>query len=540
MQNQLGCIDVGYRLPDGTPLIDSLTFSLGSLKTGIIGSNGIGKTTLLEILAGLRLPASGRVIREGRSAYLRQFEAIAPATEASAVLGVAKEISAYGKISRGDASAEDYDLMEQLWNLPELLDKTREELGLSHISLDRQVATLSGGELTRLRFARVLLQEPDFLLLDEPTNHLDLAGREFVYDLVDSWTNGLVIVSHDRTLLGRVDEIAEMSARGLEFYGGGWDFYCEMREVEKAAAEEDAASAKARLKRTRIAAQEAREKQQRRSSAGRKNLAKRGISPMAAGNLKRRSELTTAKLTDRHRKKVEEARRVFQEAKQRLPADNRVVMDLNLPNVPKSKRMVELRSVNYRYPESAADLWPTGLDAIITGQDRIWLKGANGSGKSTLLDIIAGYKRASTGEARIAAVRTAILDQRVGLLRDELSVLENVRAVAPGRPRLELQSILGRFQFRGDAALKKASVLSGGERMRAGLACLLGAGQAPEILMLDEPTNNLDLAGVDALISALKPFTGTLIVVSHDLTFIEEVALDRSIELFKPEQAFQT
>jgi ATPase subunit of ABC transporter with duplicated ATPase domains len=383
----------------------------------------------------------------------------------------------------------------------------------------------------RVRFVGALLEKPDFLLLDEPTNHLDLAGRAFVYHLIDSWTRGLVVVSHDRVLLARLDKIAELHQRGLRLYGGNWDVYREQRDLERAAAEQDLASAKAKLVRTRTAAQQTRERQERRSSSGRKKIATRGISPMAAGNLLRRAQASTSKLADRHKEKILEATRTFAEAKRRAPTEDSLSVDLKQANVPASKRMIELTDVNYKYAESERFLWAPNLTFTIFGRERIWLKGDNGSGKSTLLDIIRGLKQPTTGQVQAGTERIAMLDQPVSVLSNDLSVLENVRSAAPARPLEEIRNLLGRFLFRGALALKKVSKLSGGERMRAGLACLLGADQAPEILMLDEPANNLDLPSISALVSSLRNFTGSLIVVSHDITFVDDIGVDRSIDL---------
>jgi ATPase subunit of ABC transporter with duplicated ATPase domains len=260
-------------------------------------------------------------------------------------------------------------------------------------------------------------------------------------------------------------------------------------------------------------------------------VANANISPIAAGLLQRSAENSSARLKARHEKKVEEAMNDFQAAKSNLDADLRITVDLEEPQVPANKRMVELAGVNYRYPDAPVPLWRKPLDIEIIGPERIWLKGPNGSGKSTLIDLICRRKTPSTGTARTGSGRIGILDQRVSVLDNSLTVLENIRRVSRPRPTHELRILLGRFLFYKDDVFKPASALSGGERMRAGLACLLGADQAPDILILDEPTNNLDLSSVDQLVSALKEFRGVLIVVSHDISFVEEVGTGRVIEL---------
>jgi ATPase subunit of ABC transporter with duplicated ATPase domains len=255
------------------------------------------------------------------------------------------------------------------------------------------------------------------------------------------------------------------------------------------------------------------------------------VSAMQAGNLKRKAEGTTSRLAERHEVKVAEAESNFYTAKRQLPSEEAIHVDLKPGGVPRTKRMIELIDINYRYPGSERCLWQSNLNLTIFGRERIWLKGANGSGKSTLLDIILGRKQPVTGEIKVGTDRIGILDQPVSVLADDRTVLENIGLAAPGRTIAEIRSLAGRFGFRSDLALKKAWQLSGGERMRAGLACLLGADQAPAVLMLDEPTNNLDLSSLAALVSALTSFESTLIVVSHDITFVEEIRVDRGIDL---------
>jgi ATPase subunit of ABC transporter with duplicated ATPase domains len=385
----------------------------------------------------------------------------------------------------------------------------------------------------RVRIAGLLVQEPDFLLLDEPTNHLDYSARLFVYELIRSWKKGLVVVSHDRTLLSFVDQIAELGAQGLRFYGGDFQFYKHQRAAEKEAAEQSLATAKLKLKKAQTTARRTVERQQKRSASGHKHAAKTGISLMFAGNMKRKAENSASKLQGRHQKKIEDASRALQLAREGSPPDNHIIVDLEQPTVPAGKRMVELSKVNYRYAGAERFLWSTALDITITGAERVCLDGPNGSGKSTLIDLICGRKTPSAGVAKVATQRIGFIDQSVDLLDPALSVLDNLKQAAQARPEHELRILLGRFLFQKDAVLKTTSVLSGGERVRGALACLLGADQAPEILILDEPTNNLDLASVEAVASALGNYRGTLIVVSHDREFLEEIGVQRRIELAK-------
>jgi len=531
MHFHISVVDLACRLPDGGSVFESLTFAFDMVRTGLVGPNGIGKTTLLDVLAGRRAPSAGRVTRAGRVAYLPQAVALDPAATVAAALGVAGELAAHARIERGEGTAADVERLDGRWDLPERAARALERLGVGAVAPARPLGSLSDGEVTRVRLAGLLLGEPEFLLLDEPTNHLDRGARAVVHELVATWRKGLIVVSHDRRLLGRVDRIVEMGPLGLKEYGGGFELYRERRRVEREAAEQAVAGAEQRLAQAKAAAQRTRERQERRqATAGRKTL-KRSLPPIVAREWGRRAENTAARLKGRHEDKIEQLQADAEAARRNLPAEHTITIDLEHSRVPARKRIVELLGVNYRYPNAPRALWPAALSVELVGPERVSLAGPNGSGKSTLIDLIAGRKTPSAGEVRVGAARVALLDQKVSVLDPGATVLENVRRVAPGRPEHALRILLGRFLFVHDAALKPAGVLSGGERLRAGLACLLGAEQAPELLIADEPTNNLDLASLEALTGALRAFRGALLVVSHDATFLDDIGIEREITL---------
>lgn len=531
MHHHLSGVNLGYHLPDGSLLFNSLTFSFSEVRSGLVGVNGVGKTTLLEILVGGLKPSCGKIVKTGRVSYLRQIGQFDAAATVAEALNLDETLTAYDRAIGGQGRLEDFELIADGWDLPERINQIFTQLGVAHIALDRAIGSLSGGELTRVRIAGLLLNEPDFLILDEPTNHLDLLAREFVYDLIANWKKGLIVVSHDRRLLSLLDQIAELNPNGIKLYGGNYEFYREQRGTERAAAKQAVASAQQRLKNVRSIAQRTKERQQKRQAAGRKNAGDKNLPPIVAGNLQRSAENSAAQLKDRHERKIAHARQEVAEASSLLPIENQITVDLASTGVPAQKRMIEVTKVNFRYPNGLRQLWGSPLSFAVTGPERIWLKGANGTGKSTLIDLICGKKQPVDGEIRVATSRIGLLDQQVSLLDQSLTLLENLKRNAPLRPEHELRTLLGRFLFIRDDALKPTAKLSGGERMRAGLACLLGADQAPEILILDEPTNNLDLASVEALVSALNRYRGVLIAVSHDQAFMDEIGIERAIEL---------
>jgi ATPase subunit of ABC transporter with duplicated ATPase domains len=531
MQYHLSAAGLHYLHADGSRLFGPLTFSFNMTRTGLIGPNGVGKSTLLEILAGRKNASSGSLDRTGRVAYLPQSDCLMARASVADALSFASEIHAHERIARGEGETVDFEMLENHWDLPERIDMVFNQLAISNLRLDQPARTLSGGELMRVRLAGLLLLDPDFLLLDEPTNHLDSRAREFVYQIIQTWKKGLVVVSHDRVLLRLVDEIAEMDRKGIKFYGGNFDFYKEQREIERASAEQTLASAELRLKRARAVAQRAAERQQKRASAGRKAGMKANLPAIAAGGLKRKAENTASRLQERHERKIDSAISEARAARERVTIDSRIIFDLKQPAVPAGKRMVEMTSVNYRYPGARRPVWDQPVDMLIVGAERVRLNGPNGSGKSTIVSLIRGKLQPASGTVKVGTQRTGLLDQRLEVLDDSLTVYENLKRVAMLRPEHELRILLGRFLFIKDDVFKKAGVLSGGERMRAGLACLLGADQAPEILLLDEPTNNLDLSSVEAISSAIKNYRGALIVISHDRSFLEDIGIERTIEI---------
>src|SRR5262245_43607246 len=299
MQNHISAVDLGYRLPDDHLLFSSLTFSFSEIRSGLVGVNGVGKTTLLEVLVGNLLPSSGSISRCGRISYLPQKKAFDQDATVARAIHLAAEVTAHERIARGEATPEDFVLVADRWELPQQIEMTFEKLGLAHIALDRRMGSLSGGELTRVRIAGMLLEEPVFLMLDEPTNHLDLSARDFIYQLISEWKKGLIVVSHDRRLLSLVDQIAELSANGLKFYGGDFAFYREQRQIERESAETALAGAQQRLKVARQTAQRAKERQQRRESAGRKHAFKEKLPPIVSGNRQRAAENTAARIKGR-------------------------------------------------------------------------------------------------------------------------------------------------------------------------------------------------------------------------------------------------
>jgi ATPase subunit of ABC transporter with duplicated ATPase domains len=523
---------LSWRTPANDPVLDDLSVTVGRERTGLVGANGSGKTTLARILAGLLPPSAGSVGRFGAVAYLPQdFKLIAGHTVAEA-LGVQERLAALERLTAGRGTDADLALLDDDWALQERAEAELDRLGLAHLALARRVETLSGGEATRVALAGLLLARPDLVILDEPTNNLDLDSRRALYGAVATWRGGLLVISHDRTLLGLMDRILELSPRGLgglRVHGGNYEVYAANRDAEAAAAQHDLDEARKQLRRTRREAQAARERQERRSSRGNKERDKAGMPKILVNMMRETSQRTTARLSETLQDKTAAAQRALEGARARV--DQRPELDIALARVdlPAGKAVLDLEGVAFRYAGGPELL--SGFSLRLTGPERVAVVGPNGSGKSTLFGLIRGELQPTAGRVALGVERVSCLDQKASLLADGRSVLENFRAWNPGIAEGGCRLTLARFLFRGETAHKAAGALSGGERLRAALACVLTAVSPPQLLLLDEPTNHLDLDSLANLEQALRGYTGALLVISHDRTFLENVGVTRTVEL---------
>lgn len=517
---------LSYKTPEGRSLFDNLNLAFGTERTGLVGRNGVGKTTLLRLMLGELAPASGTVSVRGRVAVLRQALAPAPGASLADVLGVAEPLACLARIAAGHG--EEADFAEADWSLEARLEAALAQVGLGGVDPTRPAASLSGGQATRAALAGVLVQEPDIVLLDEPTNNLDVAARALVAEFLAGWKGGAVVVSHDRALLRQMDRIVELGGLGAKVYGGGYDLYAARKAEEEGAAVRDLEQAERAMARVGREAQIAREKKARRDSAGRRFAAK-GSEPKIlldaqaerAENSAGRENVLAARLRD-------EAAADLAEAQKRV--ERLRLLDFELPSsrLPAGKSVLVFDEVGFAYPGAPPIL--AGLSLRLTGPERLAVTGANGSGKSTLIKLATGELTPSLGHIELGA-RAALLDQQTAMLRPEETLLEAFQRLNPGATINAAYAALARFLFRNTAAEKKVASLSGGERLRAALACVLMSEQPPQLLILDEPTNYLDLDSIAAIEAALRGYDGAMLLVSHDRDFLDAIGVEREIQL---------
>ncbi|MGW0945379.1 ABC-F family ATP-binding cassette domain-containing protein [Streptomyces sp. NPDC002623] len=520
MTHSITCTSLAYSWPDGTAVFEELDVAFGSGRTGLVGVNGSGKSTLLKLIAGELAPADGAVRLAGEVGHLPQNVTLDTALRVDDALGIAARRAALHAIEAGDASEAHFETLGDDWDVEERALATLGELGLGHVDLDRTIGEVSGGESVLLRLAALLLRRPDILLLDEPTNNLDLYARRRLYAAVESWPGVLVVVSHDRELLDLVDQIADLHGGGISWYGGNFSAYEEALATEQEAAERMMRVAEADLKKQKRELVDAQVKLARRKRYGQKMFDQKREPKIVMGARKRAAQESAGKHRIMHEEKLAEARERLDDAAEAVRDDDEIRIDLPYTAVPPGREVLTLQDLRLAYGTRVAG----GFD--LRGPERVALVGRNGAGKTTLLRTIAGELAPEEGEAH-AHVPLRFLPQRLDVLDDERTVAENVARFAPSATNNRIRARLARFLFRGARADQKAATLSGGERFRATLAALMLAEPAPQLLMLDEPTNNLDMASVRRLTTALESYEGALIVASHDLPFLESIGITR-------------
>ncbi|MEV7829200.1 ABC-F family ATP-binding cassette domain-containing protein [Streptomyces subrutilus] len=514
------CSALSFDWPDGTPVFDGFQLAVGPGRTGLIGLNGCGKSTLLKLIAGELTPSEGQLSVSGTIGYLPQNVTLDTALRVDEALGIHTARAALHAIEAGEATEANFTAVGDDWDVEERAVAALDQLGLGRIGLDRTVGELSGGEGVLLRLAALLLARPDVLLLDEPTNNLDLRARGRLYAAVESWNGVMVLVSHDRELLERVDQIADLRDGEVRWYGGNFSDYEEMLAAEQESAERMVRVAEADVQRQKRDLADAQAKLARRKRYGQKMSDNKREPKIVMGARKRAAQESAGKHRIMHAEKLAEARERLDQAVEAVRDDAEIRIELPATQVPPGRRVLTLSDLRPAHGARVPGEWE------LRGPERIALVGRNGSGKTTLLRTIAGLLEPGSGEA-VTHVPTRFLPQRLDVLDDDRSVVENVARFAPQATNNLIRARLAHFLFRGARADRPAGTLSGGERFRAALAALLLAEPAPQLLMLDEPTNNLDLASVGQLTDALESYEGALVVASHDVPFLESIGVTR-------------
>ena len=424
------CSNLSFAWPDDTPLFQDLSFTVGDGRTGLVAPNGAGKSTLLRLIAGEYLPTAGAITVDGVVGYLPQTLPFVAERSVADVLGVVQVLDALKALAAGDAGEDVFTAIGDDWDIEERTRAQLDRLGLGHIAFDRRLGSLSGGEVVSLGLAAQLLKRPDVLLLDEPTNNLDVDARRRLYDVLDDYPGCLLLVSHDRVLLDRMDRIAELHHGEMLFYGGNFSMYQQAVQESQHAAEANLRNAEQQLKREKRQRQEARERAARRSSTAARNVKDAGLPKIIAGAMKRSAQESAGRSDDVHAKRVNTARAQLDDAERALRDDDTIVLELPDTNVPAGRTL--FRGEGLQVGRGGRKLFAdNGIDLSIRGPERIALTGPNGAGKSTLLRVIDGDLQLDAGTVARAGGRIAYLSQRLDLLDPNRTVAESLVAFAP-------------------------------------------------------------------------------------------------------------
>lgn len=522
---------ISYVHPNKDVLFDDIHLTVNPHdKIALIGSNGAGKSTLLKIIAGDFRPSGGQSNAQSAPYYVPQLFGQYNHLTIAQVLRIEGKLQALREILDGNVTESNLNLLDDDWTLEERCHDALHYWHLLDFDLTQKMETLSGGQKTKVFLAGLSIHQPKFVLLDEPSNHLDTAGRQQLYDFIQSSPNTFIVVSHDRKLLNLMDTVCELTRYGITVYGGNYDFYAEQKLIENNALHQDVHSKEKALRKAREKERETLERQQRLDARGKKKQEKAGVARIMMNTLRNNAENSTSKMKGVHAEKIGGIARELQELRSTLPDIERMKFGFDTTALHKGKLLFAANNINYSYNHQF--LWREKLNFQISNGERIALKGLNGSGKTTLIKLIVGTLKPQTGTVYRSDNQSVYIDQDYSLIDQQLNVGQQAQLFNfSGLQEHEINIRLNRFLFPKEDWDKPCSALSGGEKMRLMLCCLTLSNQSPDIIILDEPTNNLDIQNIEILTAAINAYQGTLIVVSHDDYFLEQVKIERAIIL---------
>ncbi|WP_353110089.1 ATP-binding cassette domain-containing protein [Gordonia sp. (in: high G+C Gram-positive bacteria)] len=515
--------DLSFAWPDGAIALSHVDGTFTQGRTGLVGRNGSGKSTLLRLIAGLLTPTAGRIDTAGDVGYLPQTLTLTTETTVAELLGIDRTLAALRAIEAGEVDEAHFETVGDDWGIEARAAQALDRIGFTADDLDRRVAEVSGGEAMLIAVTGLALRRTPITLLDEPTNNLDRPTRAKLAAMVDDWPGTLIVVSHDLELLEHMDSTAELYNGEVTVFGGPYSEWRAHLDAEQAAAEQAARTAQQTLKAEKRQRVEAETRLAHRAKVGKKAQLDGGLPKILAGARKRRAQESAGALRTTLDDKIADAQAAADSADALIRDDDHISLVLPAPDLPRSRHLAEF---------TGADSTASGT-VVVAGPERVAIVGPNGSGKTTLLTqlVLGAEPEGGRASGRLLTSSFGYLPQRLDGLDDAASALANVQAVAPNVEPGDVRNRLARLLIRGAAVDRPVSTLSGGERFRASLATLLFAEPPSQLLIFDEPTNNLDVASVEHLAEALDAYRGALIVVSHDVGFLRRIGVDTVIEL---------
>lgn len=499
-------------------------------KIALIGNNGSGKSTLLKLIAGEVQPSGGQLTVAAKPWYVPQIFGQYNQLTVAQALHVEDKLNALSEILAGNLTEQSYALLDDDWTIEERCKDALEYWQLTDLDLSQKMETLSGGQKTKVFLAGMAIHQPELVLLDEPSNHLDLTGRQLLYDFIQSAPGTLLVVSHDRKLLNLLDTVCDLGKQGITTYGGNYEFYAAQKQIERSALHQDVQSKEKALRKAKEKERETLERQQKLDARGKSKQEKAGVARIMMNTLRNSAENSTSKMKNVHAEKIGGISQELQELRASLPDADKMKFGFENSALHKGKILFTATGMNFSY--DGQPLWKEDLDLQIISGERMALKGVNGSGKTTLIKLILGHLKPQKGKVYTADATSVYIDQDYSLIDNSLTVYGQAQTFnGSALQEHEIKIRLNRFLFTKEDWDKPCSTLSGGERMRLLLCCLTIFNQSPDMIILDEPTNNLDIQNIEILTRAINEYEGTLIVVSHDAYFLEQTNIKRTIQL---------
>jgi ATPase subunit of ABC transporter with duplicated ATPase domains len=523
--------NISYTHPNKDILFENLSLAINRYdKIALIGNNGAGKTTLLKLLAGILKPTNGHIQADTPPYYVPQIYGQYNHHTVAEVLQVANKLVALKQILAGDVTDENLTTLNDDWTLEERCQEAFEYWQLNDVGLNQKLDTLSGGQKTKVLLAGINIHQPEVVLLDEPSNHLDTESRQLLYNFIQSTTKAIMVVSHDRKLLNLLKNVFEINKGQIIAYGGNYEFYLTQKQLHSNALINDIKEKEKALRAAKETEREANERKQRLDARGKGKQIKAGTPTIMQNTLRNSAEKSTARLKEKHNEKIGTIAKDLNDLRKELPEIDKMKFDFDYSNLHKGKILVKGGGLNYEYNNTP--VWKQPISFIITSGERIAIKGKNGSGKTTLIRIILGDIPPAQGSIYSAISNSVYIDQDYTLINDELSVFEQVNTFNnSGLQKHEVNTRLARFLFTEDFWDKPCKTLSGGEKMRLLLCCITIGNKAPDVIILDEPTNNLDMQNIEILAVAINSYKGTLLIISHDEHFLEQLRIQKVLAL---------
>ena len=536
---------ISYIHPDKEVLFSDLNFAISKgQKLGLVGNNGCGKSTLLQIIAGQLSPSSGVIVRPDDLYYIPQHFGQYDSLTIAQALQIERKQQALHAILSGDASNENFVILDDDWNIEERSIAALDLWGLGQFTLSYPMNLLSGGEKTRVFLAGMDIHHPSVILMDEPTNHLDSSGRQRLYDWVEKYRSTLLVVSHDRTLLNLLPEICELEKHQINYYGGNYEFYKEQKTLMQEALQQRIEEKEKALGIARKVARETAERRDKQNVRGKKSNIRKGVPRIVLNALQGKSEKSTSKLTGVHQEKAEKLTNERNQLRGSLSPTAALKTDFNSSSLHTGKILVTAKEINFSYHSNSINndiqensiskqqLWQAPVSFQLKSGDRLRIEGANGSGKTTLLKLITGQLQPQEGTLTRTDFSYVYLNQEYSIIDDRNSILEQAYAFnSRNLPEHEIKIILNRYLFPASEWDKSCRKLSGGEKMRLAFCCLMISNNTPDMFILDEPTNNLDIQSIEIITATIKNYAGTVIAISHDNYFIQEIGVEQCILL---------